>query len=417
MRPDIKLSTRFLTTQNAHQVGLLVSLEGAAPSSRPPINVSLVLDRSGSMEGVPLATAADAAARFCGFLCPNDRLAIVAFDDTVETVFGPAPAGDPAAIEAVRRLRSTGCTNLSGGWLKGLQLTQAHLVDGVNRVVLLTDGQANRGVVDVPRLVAMSGAAAAGRVSTTCIGCGPSFNEDLLEPMARQGGGNYWFVEGADQMTAIFENEITGLVALAAQNVEVTVRLTHPKAAGVTMLQSLPVTELPDGSRRIAIGDLYATSPRAVGLRFHVEDVAELGRVPVAEVVIDADVVTEHGIGHRTITLPVTANLDGADHLEPTVEDTLLQFQVAQAREAAVAMADEGDLDGAADAFRMGVVCCRAASSARMEEEAADLEAQAELLRSGRYSSLDRKYDKAVAMSVRDGKRAYTRQLREKRGR
>jgi Ca-activated chloride channel family protein len=235
--------------------------------------------------------------------------------------------------------------------------------------------------------------------------------------MARAGGGNYWFVEGDDQMTSIFENEIKGLVALSAQNVEVTVRLTHPRTAGVTVLQSLPMTQLPDGSRRITIGDLYATSPRTLGLRFHVDSVAELLETQVAEVTIEADVMTVQGIGHRTITMPVMANLDGTDHVEPLVEDTMLEFQAAQAREEAIRLADRGEYEQAAQCLGVVMSACEMSPSPLLREEAADLRAQAQLLKERRYSAMDRKYDAAMAMSQRENKRGYTRQLREKRGR
>ena len=108
MKADVRLSTKFLTTQNAHQVGMLVTLEGETPVRRPPVNVALVLDRSGSMSGMPLEAAKDAAARFAAFLTPADRLAVVTFDDTVRTIFGPAPAGTPAAAEAIARVGSGG---------------------------------------------------------------------------------------------------------------------------------------------------------------------------------------------------------------------------------------------------------------------------------------------------------------------
>ena len=290
MRTDVKLSTKFLTTQNAHQVGVLVTLSGEVPVQRAPINVALVLDRSGSMSGRPLEAAQDAAKRFAGFLGTGDRLTIVTFDDEVHTVFGPAPAGDPAAVEAIERIRAGGSTNLSGGWLQGLSHVKAALVDGVNRVVLLTDGQANQGVVDPQQLTGMSGSAVHERVSTTCIGFGAHFNEDLLQAMAKEGAGNYWYVEKDDQMAGIFAEEIEGLVALAAQNVVVEVELTHPKAAGVSFLQSYPVQVTPDNRWRITLGDCYATSPLVLGMIVHIEDLAALGDVQVASVRTEADV-------------------------------------------------------------------------------------------------------------------------------
>ncbi|MFL5522371.1 MAG: vWA domain-containing protein, partial [Gemmatimonadales bacterium] len=270
MRTDVKLSTKFLTTQNAHQVGVLVTLSGEIPVQRAPINVALVLDRSGSMGGRPLEAAKDAAKRFAGFLGADDRLSIVTFDNDVHTIFGPAPAGDPTALEAIERIQVGGYTNLSGGWLQGLTHVKSALVDGVNRVVLLTDGQANQGVTDGDMLVGMTGGAAQARVSTTCIGFGADFNEDLLQTMAKGGAGNYWYVEKDDQMAGIFAEEIEGLVALAAQNVKVEVQLTHPKAMGVSFLQGYPIEATPDNRWRVSLGDCYATSPLALGLIFHV---------------------------------------------------------------------------------------------------------------------------------------------------
>ncbi len=171
--------------------------------------------------------------------------------------------------------------------------------------------------------------------------------------MARAGGGNYWYVESDDQMAGIFEGEIEGLVALAAQNVEVEVRLTHPRVAGVSFLQSYPVQQTADGGWRVALHDLYATSPKALGLLFHVEDVARprQGRSSARSASRPTS-SPRTGIEHRTTTMPVFANLDGEERVEPIVEQTFLRFQAARAREEAVRRADDGDFDGAASSLR-----------------------------------------------------------------
>jgi Ca-activated chloride channel family protein len=392
MKADVKLSTKLLSTQNAHQVGLLVGIEGEVPARRAPINLALVLDRSGSMAGAKLAAAREAAARFVRFLSEQDRLAVVAFDDQVATVYGPSPAR-PEAAEAIARIPSGGSTNLSGGWLAGrAHVGDALLADGVNRVVLFTDGRANVGIVDHGSLVGMARDAAAQRVTTTCIGFGADFHEDLLRDMAQAGGANYWFIESEDQMASVFAEEIEGLVALAAQNLEVEVRLTHPGVAGVTMLQSYPVTHAGD-AWRVRIGDLYATSPRHLGLIFHVEDVAALGATELGRVTVTADVVMAEGVEHRKITMPVMANLDGADHPEPVVERTFLRYQAARAREEAVRLADAGDFAAAAEQLRE---CARTLApfqdDAVLREEAEDLAAESRRLEERRYSTMDRKY-------------------------
>ena len=413
MRTDVKLSTKFLTTQNAHQVGVLVTLSGEVPVQRAPINVALVLDRSGSMGGRPLEAAKDAAKRFAGFLGASDRLSIVTFDDDVHTVFGPAPAGDPLAIEAIERIQAGGSTNLSGGWLQGLAHVKGGLVQGVNRVVLLTDGQANRGVTEPQTLAGMTGGAVRENVSTTCIGFGAHFNEDLLQLMAKVGGANYWYVEKDDQMAGIFEEEIEGLVALAAQNVKVEVQLTHPKAMGVSFLQGYPIEATPDNRWRVSLGDCYATSPLALGLIFHVEDVATLGEVQVAQVRTEADVIRADGIEHLVSVLPVMANLDGTDHPEAAVERTFLRFEAAKAREEAVRLADDGDYTGAAQSLRRACngMSDWARSDAVICEERDDLLLEATRLENRDYSAADRKYHQARSVSAREMKEAYLRKI------
>jgi len=412
MKADIRLSTRFLTTQNAHQVGMLVTLAGEAPVNRAPINVALVLDRSGSMAGPPLEAAKEAAARFASFLTQEDRLSVVVFDDTVETIFEPAPAGDPSALDAIARVYPGGSTNLSGGWLKGRKLVEKSLVEGTNRVLLLTDGQANVGIVDPAKLVGLAKTGASRRVSTTCIGFGANFNEGLLEPMAAAGAGNYWYVESYDQMAAIFQGEIEGLVALAAQNVELEVRLTHPKVSGVTFMQSYPVETTPEGTWRVQLNDLYATSPRALGMLFHVEDVRELGKVQLGEIRIEADVMSEAGVEHRTIVMPVVANLDGEDRVEPKVEQTFLLFQSAKAREEAIRLADEGNFERAASSLREAVGMMSVCEAVPMiAEEMQDLVAEADRLDANQYHASDRKYHAARAMASRDLKADYAKKV------
>src|SRR6478735_4032672 len=140
MRTDVRLSTHFLPADHAHQVGLLVTITGEAPLRRPPLNLSLVLDRSGSMAGAPLDTA-----------------------------WGPGAGGDPSVDQAIGVLQARGSTNLSGGWLEGRRHVAAGKVDGVNRILLFTDGEANAGIVDPAQLRDLTGGARADGVATTCI--------------------------------------------------------------------------------------------------------------------------------------------------------------------------------------------------------------------------------------------------------
>src|SRR4029078_9235625 len=144
-------------------------------------------------------------------------------------------------------------------------------------------------------------------------------------------------------MGDIFSQEIEGLVALAAQNVTVEVRATHPAVHGVTFPQSFAVTRHAAGGCSGRIGDLYARPPRTLGVMLHVENVGTLGETRVADVRVIADVVVAAGIEHRVINMPVVADISGTDIIEPVVEVTLLRYAAATAREDAVRAADGGN--------------------------------------------------------------------------
>ncbi len=416
MQADLNLSTEFVTAQHAHQIRLLVSLKGENPTQRAPINTSLVLDRSGSMSGEPLQAAKDATTRFIQFLGPEDRTSVVAFDDEVVTFADPGSCQPDAVAElvhAIKSIRPGGTTNLSGGWIKGQNHVGSGKVEGVNRVLLLTDGLANVGITDPDKLRLMTEAARRKGITTTCIGFGPHFNEDLLQAMADAGGGNFWYVESHDQMGPIFEEEIEGLVSLAAQNVEVTLTLSHDRAAGVTFPQDYLVVQTEDDTWCATLGDLYGNAPLNLAAVIHIEDVADLGEVAVGTAVIEADVIQSNGIEHRTITLPIVANLDGSRRIEPIVEATFLRYSVALARRQAVEMADTGDLEGAAVVLRSKAhELVSELDTPGVREEMEDLEAEAERLNRRLYSSADRKYHQASAKAMWRDEDAYLAKIR-----
>jgi Ca-activated chloride channel family protein len=257
--------------------------------------------------------------------------------------------------------------------------------------------------------------AAQARISTSCIGFGAHFQEELLGAMATAGSGNYWYVESADQMGDIFGQEIEGLVALGAQNVTVEVRDTHPSVHGVSFPQSFMITRSPDGGWIAMLGDLYATSPRSLGVILHVEDVGTLGEQRIANIVVTADVLRANGIEHRRVTMPVVANISGRDAIEPAVESKLLHYAAARAREDAVRAADAGDHARAAQILEDAGKSLDRLTDAESVHEAGDLRAQAEQMRQREYRPEDRKYHLARSRAMAEDKVAYL--ARTRRGR
>lgn len=389
-------------------VRLLLRLEADAPprADRLPLNLSLVLDRSGSMIGEKMIAAREAAALLVRRLSPEDVVSVVAYDDQVVTVAEPATGAAQADLpRAIERIDTGGSTNLSGGWLRGRELVARNLLErGVNRVILLTDGLANVGIVDTPRLTGLAQQANHERVTTTTIGFGAGYNERLLRAMADAGGGNTYYIEHEDQAAAIFADELQGLLDLGAQNVAVEVR---PAAA--TQLVAVH-HDYPSSSQastlRVELGDLYAREPKPLLAEFLVAGDVALP-APVAELVVSGDVILEDGrVERQVITLPVTL-ADEAPHVDPEVRRELLLLETARARRAALELRDRGDLGGAANALRSARVMLSTSGfdDAGIAEEAGDIVAMEQSLHAATFGEADAKYMYQRAYNASTGRR------------
>ena len=129
----------------------------------------------------------------------GDRVAIVSYASDVR-VDVPSTVINRRSREriqdTIRRISDSGSTNLSGGLVAGHDQVRDHLnSDGVNRVILISDGQANRGITSVPALNRIAREAQQAGIVTTTLGLGSDYNEDLMTAVANHGGGNYYFVE------------------------------------------------------------------------------------------------------------------------------------------------------------------------------------------------------------------------------
>ena len=236
---------------------LLVQVQGppapeGLPGRRPPLNLALVLDRSGSMGGRPLQEAKRAAEAILDRLLPQDRLALVAYDGTAKVLVPGRAVEDPEAFRLpLRAILPGGNTNLHGGWDAGRQEVMAGLVPGqVARVLLLSDGEANAGLQD-PAAQGRAAAEAAGQgVGTSTYGLGASFNEALMVDLARQGQGRTYYGETAEDLLAPFLEEFHFMAARCAS--EVTVAVLPRQRVQVTQLTN----HLPSGTRAWRLPEL-----------------------------------------------------------------------------------------------------------------------------------------------------------------
>jgi Ca-activated chloride channel family protein len=397
METSLALDHERTPDGKAHIVRALLKITGEAPATTEhvPLNLSIVLDRSGSMNGEPLAQAKEAAALLVRRLWPQDVVSVVAYDDEVETVAEPA-TGEAQAdlVERIRSIETQGCTNLSGGWLRGRELVAGGRREGgANRVLLLTDGLANAGITGPDQLVGLCRTALDQGITTTTIGFGPGYDEVLLRRMAEAGGGSTYYIEDPDQAPAIFAEEIEGLLSLIAQNLTVDL---HPASAARLILihHRYPSHPTEDGVR-IELGDLYARAPRMLLAEFLVPAGDPDAEVAIAELTVTAHVLTGNGgVERREIRLPIRASLSGGPKTDPEVRRELLLQEAARARDEARTAREEGDFDRASR--RLGEVSANlrayGPADAQLREEAEDLQQMAERFRTDQVTEADAKY-------------------------
>ncbi len=215
----------------------------ASLRERPPLNLALVIDRSGSMGGTKLSYARKAARFLAGELTGRDRLAIVSFDDEVQIVVPSRPVSDPQPfIAAINTIHSGGCTALFDGWRAGATQVAEHLDPGaMNRVLLLSDGQANEGLTNQEQIAAKVAGLTQRGISTSAFGLGDDFDEDLMGAMAAAGDGTLAHIETPSQLADLYASELQGLAGTFGRRVSLGVRGKHG-AQVVDLLNDLTPT-------------------------------------------------------------------------------------------------------------------------------------------------------------------------------
>lgn len=268
-------------------------------ADRPRLNLALVIDRSGSMsEARKLDFVRTAAHQLVDMMEPDDILSIVAYDHGVQTPWPSRPVGrDRTELHRIiAGLYPGGATFLSGGLEEGYRQAKCGRRGGtLNRVLLLSDGLANRGVTGRGDLRERAAAMSEEGISVSTFGVGHHFDEELMMMVAGGGGGNYRYLGDPERMAAAFASEFQAASRTAASEVEIIIRMRKDCRFGSVVGREwrrdgdsfiIRLGDLSAGERRTVFANLNVTGerpgPREVG------EVALRYRDPVTSKVVTA---------------------------------------------------------------------------------------------------------------------------------
>ncbi|MGH6771056.1 MAG: vWA domain-containing protein [Xanthobacteraceae bacterium] len=356
---DARLAQTVMKNGETQRNYLRIALRGCErpPSERTPVNVSFVIDRSGSMQGARIVQAREAAIAALRRLGATDIASVVIFDDKIEVLVPAQPVSDPAYFAGrIRQVLARGTTAIHAGVLEGAsEVRRKKDQRYLNRVVLLSDGQANVGPRNPADFEKLGRDLLAEGISVSTIGLGHAYNEDLMLKLARASDGNHTFVGEATDLIQVFNKEFDDVLASCAQTVSIDVDLTP----GVRVVRALSRDgKIEGGKAQFQLNQVYQATEHYVLMEVEVDRAVangepDLGRVQVAYT------SPQDGARH-TIDTRVHARFSASDteiaaSRDNVVFASVVEQSVRQRAAAAITLRDQGKTSEAQALFQANV--------------------------------------------------------------
>jgi Ca-activated chloride channel family protein len=316
---------------------------------RPPVNVAIVLDRSGSMAGDKIRQAKEAAKYAVDLLGPQDILSIITYESTVDVLMPATRVADKNRVKGlIDEIQIAGSTALFAGVSKGAEELRKFLDrDRVNRVILLSDGIANVGPESPGALGDLGSSLRKQGISVSTIGLGLGYNEDLMFRLAQKSDGNHAFVENAKDLVRIFDYEFRDVMSVVAQDVRINLQLKN----GVKAIRVLNrEAEIFEDRVSVIINQVYSSQEKYFLLEVEVPAGSDRQVIEVASLDVAYRNLQSQQEERLTDTLDLTytgsSTLAENSRNRDVAEAVVLQVATENA-ERAVALRDEGRLEEA----------------------------------------------------------------------
>jgi Ca-activated chloride channel family protein len=352
----MELDREILPAGTRDTAVIKVAIDGARlarAETRPPVNLCIVLDRSGSMSGGKIAQAKNAAIEALNHLSPDDIFSLVIFDDRIDTLIPAARiGGNIRALEnRIRQITARGNTALFDGVSRGASELRENIGDSrcTHRIVLLSDGQANVGPSSSGELGRLGAALMKEGISVTTIGLGLGYDEDIMARLALTSDGNTYFAENSRDLVKIFDAELGDVLGIVARKAVVTIEFPE----GVRPLRFVGR----EGSIRgqnaeLTLNQIYGGQEKYALIEIEISPVGAGSEREIAR----AKLAFEDAVANTSVTLSATSRARFSADSSVVVKSANHQLQTdyaanrfAEARDKAIAFADAGNISAASD--------------------------------------------------------------------
>lgn len=394
-------------TQASSQRQLAISI-AAIPEDggrTVPLNLCLILDHSGSMQGRPIETVKQAAQQLVDRLSPGDRLSVIAFDHKAKVLVANQVIDNAASVKRqIGQLSAAGGTAIDEGLRLAIEEMAHGKQEAVTQALLLTDGENEHG--NNERCLKLAQLAASYNMTLNTLGFGNNWNQDILEKIADAGGGTLSYIQTPDQAVAEFGRLFTRIQSVGLTNAHLLLSLS----SGTRLAELKPVAQVSPDTIELAVqperehftvrlGDLMVEAPRIVLANLYITRLAE-GQQPIGQVQIRYDDPISGHTGLLSEPFPVVANLlqDYQPAPNPEVQRHILALAKYRQTQIAETKLQQGDRRGAATLLQSA-----AKTALQMGDQSAAtvLQTSATRLQAGEdLSEADRKKTRIVSKTI-----------------